>query len=515
MIEKIDLEQHRINMLKQFDAGGVQVNLFNADSLNILIGDNGAGKTRALRQIIYAMNQFGDSLGCNIDFGLLDPREEYKKFGTIYYTPIPYKVQLPKNQRNFSNASIDWRNNSSIKSIDINRFISLSKILKIPTRPLITMGCDYGLVLPMLARALVRYITQNENRSVVLSEYFPVNEILQNSNSLLKSFAIPYARASAEQNAELSVSKKIRELRDHIFDTILKVSCGRLGVRQLPTLSAVEVLAMESKNLADIGIAFFSLVFEMDFKFESPYRRFNASKRDDLVRLASLKAEIFDAEDNWKIYETGGRMIAEVEYRNSEILAKFPEAEIQNLISVEWENFSSGQLALLYQFTSIRKSAAGMREKGIENILLLIDEGDIFLHASWQRRYVELLNDLIFELKQEFRFGEVQVIITTHSPVVITDIPSSFVVRLSRDNKRKPKILSFAAAPQDVVNSSFGTNSMGSFAQKILIDMAKRIRRSGPVARDEYIISLIDDPIIKREFARICSDWAGKKMKDF
>lgn len=62
-------------------------------------------------------------------------------------------------------------------------------------------------------------------------------------------------------------------------------------------------------------------------------------------------------------------------------------------------------------------------ESGFElhyNILMLIDEIDIYQHPEWQR---QLLSILLNELKQHFPNKNFQIIFSSHSPIVLSDIP--------------------------------------------------------------------------------------------
>ena len=66
-----------------------------------------------------------------------------------------------------------------------------------------------------------------------------------------------------------------------------------------------------------------------------------------------------------------------------------------------------------------------------ENVLLLIDEIDLYCHPLWQQK---LLNYLIEEVKAEYSNKKVQIIFTTHSPIVLSDMPRSNVIFLKRED---------------------------------------------------------------------------------
>lgn len=68
-----------------------------------------------------------------------------------------------------------------------------------------------------------------------------------------------------------------------------------------------------------------------------------------------------------------------------------------------------------------------------ENVLVLIDEIDLYCHPLWQQK---LINYLIEEVKAQYSDKKVQIIFTTHSPIVLSDMPRSNVIFLKRENDR-------------------------------------------------------------------------------
>lgn len=63
------------------------------------------------------------------------------------------------------------------------------------------------------------------------------------------------------------------------------------------------------------------------------------------------------------------------------------------------------------------------------NILLLIDEADLSYHPEWQRNFIY---SLLRFLASVFYNCNVQVILTTHSPIILSDVPRSNVTYLKQ-----------------------------------------------------------------------------------
>ena len=71
-----------------------------------------------------------------------------------------------------------------------------------------------------------------------------------------------------------------------------------------------------------------------------------------------------------------------------------------------------------------------------ENVVLLLDEIVVSLHPEWQRN---IINELLKFIQYAFTGSNVQVIMTTHSPIMLSDIPKQNVVYLSSNELEEKK----------------------------------------------------------------------------
>lgn len=65
-----------------------------------------------------------------------------------------------------------------------------------------------------------------------------------------------------------------------------------------------------------------------------------------------------------------------------------------------------------------------------DSILLLIDEADLTLHPEWQRKFLYSLTAFLPKLYPDIK--DIQIVLTTHSPLMLGDIPSQCVTYLSK-----------------------------------------------------------------------------------
>lgn len=102
-------------------------------------------------------------------------------------------------------------------------------------------------------------------------------------------------------------------------------------------------------------------------------------------------------------------------------------------------HFSSGEKALLNFFAWINSinilTKVNNDFHSNNNYLILIDEIDLYAHPLWQR---QLLKSLLSQLCQEYKKKNIQLIFTTHSPMLLTDVPKDNTIFIKKyDNNSK------------------------------------------------------------------------------
>jgi predicted ATPase len=90
------------------------------------------------------------------------------------------------------------------------------------------------------------------------------------------------------------------------------------------------------------------------------------------------------------------------------------------LFTIDWTSISSGYKAYLNIFSLIYFELRRVRK---QNALICIDEGDLYLHPQWQ---IEFFDKLINVLPKIYE-GDIQLILTSHSPFLLSDLPKQNV----------------------------------------------------------------------------------------
>lgn len=205
---------------------------------------------------------------------------------------------------------------------------------------------------------------------------------------------------------------------------------------------------------------------------------------------------------------------------------KMPTSFVLKHLIVTMPHQSSGEWAMQNIFSWLRLSPYFQEivdEDSFEvggNMLLMLDEVDLYMHPEWQRKFLKLLSD---RLDQEYRDKKIQVIITTHSPLVLSDIPRENVVYLKRDGN-KCKIVdgpdmeeSFGANIFSLLKDSFFlSKTMGEFARtridKVIDDLEKLKKAPQDLKLKKecrQLIEHIGEPIIRKKLMMMYNEAVG------
>lgn len=166
-------------------------------------------------------------------------------------------------------------------------------------------------------------------------------------------------------------------------------------------------------------------------------------------------------------------------------------------IQFSWHGLSSGHKAFLNLFSkllSIKKRVADSA------LIILIDEGDLYLHPQWQKEY---LSRLLEFLELEFDKSMKQVILTSHSPFIVSDLPRSNLHLLhSREDKEniRPNFQTFGANIFELFSQSFfiKDGNIGSFADHKLKYIISAIQDNIDIETKRELMNLIGDDFLKK-----------------
>ncbi|WP_214811733.1 AAA family ATPase [Exiguobacterium sp. s127] len=198
-------------------------------------------------------------------------------------------------------------------------------------------------------------------------------------------------------------------------------------------------------------------------------------------------------------------------------------------LEIRFKHLSSGELQYLKHFSTIITTLKSIKDKPrIKHIILLLDEPDMNFHPEWSRRYI---NNLMNTLNKHVEGFTVQVIITSHSPFMASDLPKESIMCIDINSSNNQRIITEAnfglmSNHYDLIkNTFFMDNSIGEYANnyfngivntvKFITNEINQFNNSNDLREGEkrekvtYIldsieevrkkINLIDDTIIQRK----------------
>ncbi|WP_423740381.1 AAA family ATPase [Flavobacterium columnare] len=140
---------------------------------------------------------------------------------------------------------------------------------------------------------------------------------------------------------------------------------------------------------------------------------------------------------------------------------------ILNVFGFNYNGLSTGERNFLSFFSRIKE----YKIEENRDLLFIIDEGELGFHPQWQKKYLNFLLDFF---EKFFPKNRVQLILTTHSPFIVSDLPKENIIFLKRDKYSKTEVsdityqnLTFGANIHDILANDFFLQDgfMGEFAK--------------------------------------------------
>ena len=138
-----------------------------------------------------------------------------------------------------------------------------------------------------------------------------------------------------------------------------------------------------------------------------------------------------------------------------------------------------------------------------KDVCILLDEIELYFHPNFQRRFIQ---ELILGLKQLNlkNIKNINILFCTHSPFILSDIPTSNTIRLEKGIIREEKTQTFGANVHELLANKFFMDDgfMGEFAKEKITTCLNWLNSENPVLEQDkeffkQLIEYIGEPIIK------------------
>lgn len=135
-------------------------------------------------------------------------------------------------------------------------------------------------------------------------------------------------------------------------------------------------------------------------------------------------------------------------------------------IKIAFETLSSGERQHIYAISSLLYHLDNLnsvtndknnQERIIyNNVNIILEEIELYFHPELQQQFVEFLLTSIDQMDLR-NINGINIMLVTHSPYVLSDIPKSNVLALRKDNDEEKEIYlkTFGANIHDMLKNSF------------------------------------------------------------
>ena len=541
------------NNIKNFYS--INETIVNIDSVNLLIGKNGSGKTTILRLLtsipetydgtFFSYEEIDLSKSCCVDSSKLDYFIIYKDFENE--KGEKFIIEKRSNEYNdnkdsdkiynmgmarfylFDDGDEDFpyfvanrygRLNSSIKyqskekvytylnnqnKLNKKNFENAIMIMSIKKDGYIRYQRD-GVI---IYDKIIEELKKNNNKSFPISILHKINQedsiesiILKNHCNILFFIDIYYNR-----DEELTKDYIKRKKEDIINNYSLKEYMDYW---------------IENSNFKNMRKKFYKKIIEISEKISSLIKNKNLIKITNNEDDELLQFYINDKYDEnvKKFLELYDNFII-LEYGVYKRLKEISGENITEVISINEEGLSDGEKIKLQYFSSIYGILKGTF-KHKKYVTFLFDEVETYLHPEWSRRF---LYELIEELGR-YKGKKFKLIFATHSPFLIADVLAKDCIYLSKDENGKIQaeikedVKTFGANIIDLFKDTmFLESTFGKFAtEKIkgVIDKIEKAEKYSDIKHEvDFIIDEIGEKLISNKLKSMIESKFENKDEEY
>jgi hypothetical protein len=444
------------------------------DSLHCIVGENGAGKTRLLNSIIEKKNS--NFLDISYESGTDEGKYSVVKFSA--------SVELGDSKK-LRDYSFDVSTSAMLRKMNLiylNREDSINQVKVIidDFKKEKSHNKDSGKLNELIKfsnkRLYIKLTPSGEGIHKYKKSYFSGDLLKKHLNKSLKRVEKVLEKNFQDRNSRIITNILIMKFFSVLTNEIIEVGMT-LSDKRMEELYSTKVSSLfeniNYRNLSPKKSFYSDLKDILNINGDRELDAENVIK-DVKYFFKNLKYFTTNIKSDYDLSDEDDKAIIEnfLGFITSDNDNKWTQT-IFSVLEFKWKGLSSGELALLNLFGRLNSV-----ENQLENnVIVLIDEVDLGMHPEWQRKWIKYVLPIIGDmLKKENR--SVHVILTTHSPIILSDILTKDVRYLLNDtseNELKLVKKDFKTFGQNIYslfeNSFFLEATKGGFSHEVIKDI--------------------------------------------
>lgn len=521
--EKIILKQKNINLefIDSFWLNDISL-------ISAIVGQNGTGKTTILN-IFREAHSF-----CKFIYETLDNDDFIFSHNSdandiIYYSAFLNTFQVNSENDNFRDLSkyqlmIDDTNheNADIAALfELHDSENLKRWIKfIEAKNVENLLNEISLPVFDKINIKIHYFTTDEHEtSYKFRPFFDAIFKLIETENIFRQQAeldrlkltdieeIRQTRATNKIRLELEVLKRIISKIQNILE-----SSGNKYLKEGFLNNDYTTQSIEFKSQNNSKNAFYWFLENSYIQVNKKSKKIQFPKKEIINLIETLHKYLPEAEeiDNWSELNIKSEYALEILNVYEKFLIAFKNDFVYDkkilLKFKPFVNLSSGEKGMYDLFSVLNDLSNrinddihveyGMfykKQKIGENLLILLDEGDLGFHPEWKKKYMISIQQLIPFI---FKDKRIQIIITTHDPLTLSDFPNKNVIYLKRNDKKtvlidNEDLKSFGANVTDLLADSFfvGEGLIGDFSKNKIQNVIDYINEESKRLEIKWITS--------------------------
>jgi len=493
-------------------------------------------------QITPIVEEVGDIIGTQFPVnGIRAAKTEVIYFNPIYdFRDYPYRIE-PRNFTDVSSTYLLWKDKEIVNAEEddmaaIHRYKEIERQFQMTQSQFLKNVVEIDdISLP--DKILVKILPTNVTPSIVRNLGFELGDIyklisdygsktLQVCNDLIRKNRAEKNKKGLEKT--LKEKAKIWLLinffnhfiycfsREYdLHDNSLKISKKDIEFFKKNTLNIST--DHKKEDLPRMEINEFHKAISQFFKKQAHIRTSNLDINANISQLFQLIDEyaFVDEENSAEFnfdFNVGFKFLGICD-RYAKV---FNIKDASSISRITWRNLSSGEMGFLNLFARIFHGYKQLVNEDTEAdkypnlIYLIIDEGEHSFHPRWQKSFIKIITKYL----SYFKGVQFQIFLASHSPIILSDIPSSNVVYLQKSNGQSSVVdntteqESFASNIHVLFKNTFFMDEgvIGDFAQKKIDEIYEKVDlvNSNTSYEDVQLllneIDIIGEPILKNTF---------------